>query len=82
MNTLKSIVSCKKAQGKGKAPHLIDFIDDSERTPIQLLQSHQVQHGGDASLAAALVVRRQLVQLRAAAKLDADSNSVFIIVLL
>lgn len=61
---------------------LIDFIDDSERTSIKLLQSHQVQHGGDASLAAALMVRRQLVQLGAAAELDADSNSVFIVVFL
>ncbi len=62
--------------------HLVDLVHHSEGAAVELLQGHEVQHGGHAALSSALMVRRQLVQLRAAAKLHSDPDTVLIILLL
>ncbi len=62
--------------------HLVDLVHHSEGAAVELLQGHEVQHGGHAALSSALMVRRQLVQLRAAAKLHSDPDAVLIILLL
>lgn len=82
MITFRAALRCPKAQAGERAPHLIDLINHAEGTAVELLQRHQVQHGGHTALTPALVVRRQLVQLCAAAELDADPDAVLVIVLL
>lgn len=62
--------------------YLVDLIHHPEGAAVQLLQGHEVQHGGDTALPSALVVDGQLVKLRAAVKLDPDSDSVFVILFL
>lgn len=62
--------------------HLVDLVHHSEGAAVELLQSHEVQHGGHAALSSALMVRRQLMQLRATAKLHSDTDAILIILLL
>lgn len=64
------------------ASHLVDLIHHPEGTAVELLQGHEVQHGGDASLPATLMVRRQLVELRVAVKLHTDADPVLVVLLL
>lgn len=64
------------------ARYLIDLVDHSEGTAVELLQCHQVQHGGHAAFPTALMVRGELVQLCATAKLHTDADAVLIILLL
>lgn len=62
--------------------YLVDLVHHSEGTAVELLQRHEVEHGGDAALSSALVVRRQLVQVSVAMKLHPDSDSVLVVILL
>lgn len=61
---------------------LVDLIDHSEGAAVELLQGHEVQHGRDAALTAALMVRSELMKLSAAAELHTDTDPIFIILLL
>ena len=72
----------KDASLVGGIHSLVDLVHHPEGTAVELLQRHEVEHGGDAALASALVVRRQLVQLSVAVKLHPDSDSVLVVVLL
>lgn len=62
--------------------YLVDLVHHSERAAVELLQGHQIEHGGDAALSSTLVVRRQLVELSVAVKLDSYSDSVLVVLLL
>lgn len=62
--------------------YLVDLVHHPEGTAVELLQRHEVQHGGDAALSSALMERRQLVQLSVAVKLHPDSDSVLVVILL
>ena len=64
------------------APHLVDLVHHPEGAAVELLQGHEVEHGGDAALAPALVVCCQLVQLRAVMELHPDADPVLIVLLL
>lgn len=62
--------------------YLVDLIHHPEGAAVELLQGHEVEHGGDAALSATLMVWRQLVQLRVAVKLDPDTDPVLVVLLL
>lgn len=62
--------------------YLVDLIHHSEGAAVQLLQGHQIKHGGDAALSSALMVRRELVKLRAAVELHTNANPVLVVFLL
>lgn len=62
--------------------HLVDLVHHPEGTAVELLQGHEIEHGGDAALSSALAGRRQLVQVSVAVKLHLDSDSVLVVILL
>ena len=62
--------------------HLVDLIHHSEGAAVELLQGHEVEHGGDAALSSALMVGGQLVELSAAVELHPDSDPVLVVLLL
>lgn len=62
--------------------YLVDLIHHSEGAVVELLQGHEVKHRGDAALSSTLVVRRQLMEVSVAVKLDPNSDSVLVILLL
>lgn len=62
--------------------YLIDLIHHSEGTAVELLQSHEVKHGGDTALSSTLMVRRQLVELGGGVKLHPDADPVLVVLLL
>lgn len=62
--------------------YLVDLVHHSEWAAVELLQGHEVEHCGYAALSSALMVGRQLVELSAAVKLDADSDPILVILLL
>lgn len=62
--------------------YLVDLIHHSEGAAVELLQGHEVEHGGDAALPPALMVRRQLVELGVAVELHPNSDSILVILLL
>lgn len=62
--------------------YLIDLIHHSEGTAVELLQGHEVKHGGDAALSSTLMVRRQLVELGGGVKLHPDADPVLVVLLL
>lgn len=62
--------------------YLVDLIHHPKGAAVELLQGHEVEHSGDAALAATLMVWRQLMELRVAVKLDPDSDSIFVVLLL
>lgn len=61
---------------------LVDLIHHPEGAAVQLLQGHEVEHGGHTALAPALVVGCQLMQLGAVVELDPDADAVLIVLLL
>ena len=62
--------------------YLVDLVHHPEGAAVELLQGHEVQHGGDAALSSALMVRRQLVELSAAVELHTDSDPILVVLLL
>lgn len=62
--------------------HLVDLIHHSEGAAVKLLQGHQIKHGGNAALSSALMVRCELMELRAAVELHTNANPVLVVFLL
>lgn len=62
--------------------YLVYLVHHTKRAAVQLLQGHEVEHGGDTALPTALVVCSQFMELRAAAELHSDTDPIFIIFLL
>ena len=63
-------------------PDLVDLVHHPEGAAVELLQGHEVEHGGDAALPPALVVRRQLMQLCAVVELHPDADPILIVLFL
>ena len=63
-------------------PDLVDLVHHPEGAAVQLLQGHEVEHGGDTAFSPALVVGRELMQLRAVVELHPDANPILIVLLL
>lgn len=62
--------------------YLVDLIHHSEGAAVELLQGHEVQHGGDTALSSTLMIGGQLVKLSAAVELDPNADPILVIFLL
>ena len=65
-----------------RSTYLVDLVDHPEGALGEFLQRHQVEHGGDAPLTAALMERRQHVQRVARSELHLDLDSVLVVIAL